>query len=237
MNHATLRPQPATLLARASLLARRIRRVRHLNVVGAATCLALALGACSDGNPAATPATPNTAAPPTAPGTASAPTPAPTTLSPGEAEERARASAKDYLALFDEISADPNRDVTELEQVASGRALDWATHQITAWREAGQTGVGAQVASDFSVTAVDLDPGDDPDDWYPTVGLTACIDLGETDLVDENGNSVVPSSRPDRVLVDYVVGIVGWPEDQHWRVVSDDARLTDSDPPEFVPCP
>jgi hypothetical protein len=197
----------------------------------------LALGACTTSDPDATPGTSNTAPPLTAPTSASAPTPESTTLAPAEAEDRARASVEDYLALFDEISADPNRDVAELEQVASGRALDWATHQITAWRKAGQTGVGSQVASDFSVTAVELAPDGKPDDWYPTVGLTACIDLGETDLVDENGNSVVPASRPDRVLVDYVVGVVGWPEDQRWRVVSDDAQLTDSDPPEFVPCP
>jgi hypothetical protein len=37
-------------------------------------------------------------------------------------------------------------------------------------------------------------------------------------------------------LVDYVVWNTGWPTDDHWLVVRDDAQLTDSNPPEFVPC-
>jgi hypothetical protein len=202
----------------------------------AAAFVTLALGACTGDDPASTPTASNTAPPLTAPSPTSVPTPASPTLSPAEAETRAQAVVEDYLALFDEISADSDRDVAELEQVASGRALDWATHQITTWRDAEQTGVGAQVASGFVVTAVDLDPGSGTEGWYPSVEITACVDLSDTDLVDENGDSVVPGDRPGQVLVDYVVSNIGWPDDQQWRVVRDDDQLTDSDPPEFVPC-
>jgi hypothetical protein len=69
------------------------------------------------------------------------------------------------------------------------------------------------------------------------VELTACVDVSDTDIVDKDGNSVVTADRLDRVLVDYIVWNIGWPADQQWRVVGDDAQLTDSDPPEFVPCP
>jgi hypothetical protein len=164
-------------------------------------------------------------------------TPALGALDPAEAEASAYAAVREYLALFDEISADPDRDVAELEQVAGGRALDWAMHQITTWRDAGQTGIGAQVASGFGVTATDLEPASNTDGWYPSVEITACVDLSDTDLIDENGDSVVPGDRPGRVLIDFIVANLGWPTDQQWRVVRDDDQLTDSDPPEFVPCP
>jgi hypothetical protein len=204
--------------------------------IAGAVCITLALGACSGDDPASTPTTPNTAPPLTALSPSLVPSSAPAALTPAEAEARAQAAVEDYLALFAEISADPQRDLAELETVARDRALDWATHQITTWRNAGQTGVGAQIASDFRVTAVDLDP-DKSEVGYPSVALTACVDLSNTDLIDENGNSVVPADRPDRVLVDYTVANIGWPDDQQWRVVRDDDQLTNSDPPEFVPCP
>ena len=216
-------------------LARRARTIRRIGSLGAAACVVFVLGACTNDDPASTPAAPNTAPPLTAPRPTPAPTQAPATSSPEDAEANAQAAVEDYLALFDEISANPDRDVEELKDVASGRALDWATHQITTWRDAGYTGVGTQAASDFRVTAVDLNP--DNSDDYPAVELTACVDVSDTDLIDENGNSVVPSDSPDRVLVDYVVWNLSWPDGQQWRVVRDDDQLTDSDPPEFVPCP
>lgn len=220
----------------AQHLIQRDRTIRCVGPLGAAACLILALGACTSNDPASTPTAPNTAPPLTAPDSTTPATQAPTALSPEEAETDAQTAVEDYLALFDEISADPDRDMADLETVASGRALDWATHQITTWRNAGQIGVGTQGASDFRVTAVDLDPDNSGVD-HPTVALTACVDLSDTDLVDKDGNSVVPADRPDRVLVDYTVANIGWPDDQQWRVIGDDAQLTNSDPPEFVPCP
>jgi len=199
----------------------------------AAAGAAVLLGSCTtDGDPGAAP-TPSNTAPLTAPH----PTAEPTMLPAEEAEERAQASVEAYLALFAEVSADPDTDLAELGQVAHGRALDWATHQISTWRQAGHIGVGAQVASEFNVTAVELDPGDSDEVDYPSVELTACVDVSNTDIVDEDGNSVVPADRLDWVLVDYIVWNIGWPDDQQWRVVGDDDQLTDSDPPEFVPCP
>lgn len=217
-------------------LVMRAHTICRTGLFGAAACLVLALGACTSNGPASTTATQNTAPPLTAPDSTMPQTQAPATLSPEEAEHRAQAAVEHYLALFDEISANPDHDVAELEEVANGRALDWASHQITTWRDAGYTGVGTQFVSNFRVTAVDLDPDNSGVD-RPTVALTACVDLSDTDLVDKDGNSVVPADRPDRVLVDYSVANIGWPEDQQWRVVGDDAQLTNSDPPEFVPCP
>jgi hypothetical protein len=203
----------------------------------AAAGAAMILGSCTTDGDQGTELTPSNTAPLTAPSPTAEPTPEPTMLSPDEAEERAQTAVEAYLALFDELDMDPDTDLAELRQVAHGRALDWATHQITSRRKAGHTGVGAQVVSDFTVTAVELDPDDSAEVEYPSVELTACVDISNTDIVDEDGNSVVPADRLDRVLVDYIVWNIGWPDDQHWRVVADDAQLTDSDPPEFVPCP
>jgi len=209
---------------------------RRLAVLAAAGAAVL-LGSCTtDGDPGAA-LTPSNTAPLTAPSQTAQPTPEPTMLTPEEAEERAQTAVEAYLALFDELDTNPDTDLADLGQVAHGRALDWATHQITSRREAGHTAVGAQVVSDFTVTAVELDPGDSAEVEYPSVELTACVDISNTDIVDEDGNSVVPADRLDRVLVDYIVWNIGWPDDQEWRVVGDDAQLTDSDPPEFVPCP
>ncbi len=237
MNHLAQPPRRAVRVPLAALLVRIVRTCRRLGAVGVVTCIAVAVGACTTSDSPSTPAAPNTTPPLNAPTSAPAASPSSRTLSPEQAESRAQAAVEDYLALFDEISADPDREVAELEAVASGRALDWATHQITSWRQAGHTGVGAQVASDFMVTAVDLDPDSANEDSYPSVELTACVDLSDADLVDENGESVLPSGSPDRVLVDYVVADLGWPREEQWRVIGDDAQLTDSDPPEFVPCP
>jgi len=212
------------------------RRARCLWRVGAAAGLALVLSACTGDDPTATPTAPNTAPPLTAPSPSPETTETPATLSRDEAEAMAWAAVEDYLVVFDEIGADPDRDLADLDRVASGRALDWATHQITTWRDAGWTVVGAQVATMLDVTMVDLDPsGSDAD--YPVVALTACLDFSDADLVDANGGSVVSADRPDRVLSDFTVANVGWPDGRRWRVVRDDAQLTDSDPPEFVPCP
>jgi hypothetical protein len=205
-------------------------------VATAAAVLALiGTGCTSDGDPGTTPASPN-ATSASVPAETRDPAPTPTSLTRQDAEASAREAVQDYLVLFAEISADPDRDVSELEQVAAGRAQDWATHQITTWRDAGQRGVGAQVASEFNVTNVVLDPDSSADHDRPTVELTACIDVSGTDIVDKHGNSVVSPDRPGRALVDYVVWNAGWPTDDHWLVVRDDAQLTDSNPPEFVPC-
>jgi hypothetical protein len=195
--------------------------------------LALVLAACTS-NPETTPE-------PTTPAITTPAEPTPTAtpedgLSHDQAVAAAEQAVKDYLALFAEISSDPDRDPAELNQVASGRALDWATHQITTWRDDGHTGVGAQVATEFTETTVELDPDADTDLSHPTVELTACIDLSDTDIVDADGHSVVPAERVDRVLVDYTVADLGWPDEPMWRVIADDDHLTDTDPPEFVPC-
>jgi len=214
----------------------RIAGTRRCAVLAAAGAAVL-VGSCTTGADPGTTPTPSNTAPLTAPSLTAEPTPEPTMLTPEEAEERAQAAVEAYLALFDDLDADPDTDLAELGQVAHGRALDWATHQINARRQAGHTGLGVQVASGFTVTAVELEPDDSAEADYPSVELTACVDISNTDIVDEDGNSVVPADRLDRVLVDYIVWNIGWPDDQHWRVVGDDAQLTDSDPPEFVPCP
>ena len=213
------------------------RRLATRMVATAAAVLGLiGTGCTSDGDPGTTSTSPHGTSAPSVPAETRDPALTPTSLTRQHAEASAREAVQDYLALFAEISADPDRDVTELEQVAAGRALDWATHQITTWRDAGQRGVGAQVASEFNLTHVVLDPDSSADHDHRTVELTACIDVSGTDIVDKHGSSVVSPDRPSRALVDYVVWNAGWPTDDHWLVVRDDAQLTDSNPPEFVPC-
>jgi hypothetical protein len=206
-------------------------------IAGAVTIVALvATGCTNDADQGTGPASPNRTSALTAPAGSVESTTTPQAMTREEAEAGAQAAVQDYLALFAEISADPDRDVTELEQVAADRALSWATHQITTWRDAGQRGVGTQVVSEFDVTNVVLGPDSSADHDHPTVELTACVDVSATDIVDDDGNSVVSPDRLSRALVDYVVWNTGWPYDPRWLVVRDDAQLTDSDPPEFVPC-
>jgi hypothetical protein len=202
-------------------------------VIAAVAVAALAAGCTNDNEPTVlhTP----TADHPTPSTTTPTPDSAPT-LTEADAVAAAELAVHGYLALFAEISADPDRAIDDLEHVAADRALAWATHQITTWRDDGLRGVGAQIVEDLTATAIVLDPDSNTEHDHPAVELTACIDVSGTDVVDQNGSSVVTADRLDLVLVDYVVTDFGWPGEPDWLVARDDAQLTESTPPEFVPC-
>jgi hypothetical protein len=166
------------------------------------------------------------------------PTLTPTPVSPEqEAQTAAQLAVERYLRTLSNVSGNASLDLRELEQVASRRALERATQAIKDNRAHGRRTVGEQRASDFTLTAVNLDPADTPDVPFPSIQLTACVDLSNYDYVDAEGNSLVTDDRPDRSLVDFVVWDLGWPDDHQWTVIDEAAQLTDGNPPEAVPCP
>jgi hypothetical protein len=57
------------------------------------------------------------------------------------------------------------------------------------------------------------------DDIY---NVTACIDASKVNLVDKNGNSVVPPKGPRRVSYDYTVEY----DEQKWYVIKEKVTKT-----------
>jgi hypothetical protein len=207
------------------------RRGRTRGGVAFATGLFLLIVGCGGGDE------PEPAAIPTRTSTAThAPTPTPTSPEQ-EAQAAAQVAVERYLETLSHVSSDASVDLTELERAASRSALERATQAIEENRANGRRTTGEQRASGFTVTAVNLDPADTPDIPFPSVQLTACIDLSNYDYVDAEGNSLVTDDRPDLSLVDFVVWDLGWPDDHQWVVVDEAAQLTDGNPPEAAPCP
>jgi hypothetical protein len=185
---------------------------RRCLIISAAVLIAAMLGtSCSadvgSAGPAAT-GSPSATAPPAEPETSPAETP----------EEQAKAQAiavvRDFIAVFDQLYADPNREVTELDRLAQGKTLEWATGWLTRDREKGRVAVGTEKLIDIKATSVTLNAADTPS-GHPTVRVETCIDLTGFDIVDREGKSVVLPTRPDRVAIDWEVWLVS---DNQWRV-------------------
>jgi hypothetical protein len=182
---------------------------RRCLIISAAVVIAAMLGSsCTadvgSGGPAATGSPSATAAAPAPP--------AEPETSPAEApEEQAKGQAvavvRDFIAVFDQLYADPNREVTELDRLAHGEALEWATFWLTRDREKGRVAVGTEKLVDIKATSVTLNGADTPS-GHPTVRVETCIDLTGFDIVDREGKSVVLPTRPDRVAIDWEVWLV-----------------------------
>ncbi|MFC8943354.1 hypothetical protein ACFT1B_35285, partial [Streptomyces griseoincarnatus] len=57
---------------------------------------------------------------------------------------------------------------------------------------------GSTQIADLVVQSVSLDNSDPTAGLVPTVQVDVCYDVGDVDLVDASGTSVISSSRPDR---------------------------------------
>lgn len=146
---------------------------------------------------------------------------------PTAVAQQAQAAAKDavqrYLASYARVGAHPDRDIAQLEQVASGDALDSAQQTIRDNRGKGIASTGSYRIDDFTFTKATADH----------VSFTACLDVADIEVTNRDGSSAVLPSRHERVLIDYSVTKT----DGAWRLTEVEPQLTDSNPPEAVPCP
>ncbi|MBY3555569.1 hypothetical protein HGI15_19510 [Modestobacter lapidis] len=190
----------------------------------AAAILALTVSGCSSSD--AGPSSPTSGTAPS-----QTPSPLPTTPSPAEeAQALAVALVPDYLGTIDDLYLDPSLPLDGVHQVA---VAPEATAQATAigkFRSQGYRQTGRSQLMSASAVSVDLsnNPAASPSPVFPTVVVTACVDVGEVDAVDDSGASIVPSGRPRYLVQQLTVVNPNYPDTSSWRVSEAPNRQAES---------
>lgn len=187
----------------------------------AATILALVVtSACSGSSEPTTTPTP-TVATSASPSPTPSQSPSPTSASASEIAARdAEAVLREYYQVIDELRADPNADPSILDDVAVSVALVSRQRQVErergdGWHQSGETRI-----VELENKGVNLDNTDGGGTTVPVVQFDVCIDVGDVDIVDANGSSVVADERPTRGWERHTVANYDWESDPAggWRV-------------------
>lgn len=134
------------------------------------------------------------------------PTPAPTSTSVA-AEDDGQALVTPYLGAEAAARQDPSQPL-ELEQVATGTALEDLQIQVDELTTGGLVQVGAPTVVSSEIT--ESDPDGDP----PTATVLVCLDYSDVDVVNASGESAKDDTAVQRVptLLELVL------EDGSWLV-------------------
>ena len=153
--------------------------------------------------------------------TSRTPSPSPTAPSPAEeAEAQAVALVPDYLGTVDDLYLDPSLPLDGIYQVA---VAPEATAQATAigkFRSQGYRQTGRSQLVTASAVSVDLSnsPAASPSPVFPTVVVTACVDVSQVGAVDATGQSIVPPDRPRYLVQQLTVVNPEYSDTSSWRV-------------------
>lgn len=144
--------------------------------------LALATSAAGCTTPPAATTTPT----PTITATAS-PTPSPTpTLTEAEQDlEDAKAAVVTMWATVDRLTNDPTTSIQDLDDVATGETLTMFQINLTQYRGAKWRGSGTSLVEELTAES-DGVTEDGNRAWI----VTACVDISNTTLVDQEGDSM-----------------------------------------------
>jgi hypothetical protein len=122
------------------------------------------------------------------------PSPTATTLSPAEQD---LASAKQAVvklwAVVDRLTNNPKSSIQDLDDVASGEALEFFRKNLVGYRIEQLTGSGSSIVEVQSAQASGTNA-----QGLAAWTVTACIDASKTKLVDTKGKSV--TAPPYRIL-------------------------------------
>jgi len=195
-------------------------RTHHSALGGVALALALTLTGCSDDDPTADPTPPTT--PPTtassSPTESTSPTTEPETPKQ-KAVRLASAQTKAFVEALNRLSKHPNRSMAVLEDYLRDMALADNRDYIKGFRGRGEHQVG-----DVTLTKLKMGPdGVVFRKSHPqvTVDLQVCYDLGDTHVVDSDGNVVPPGPGVVKVgQARYAIYAESWPSDSpsDWRI-------------------
>lgn len=143
---------------------------------------------------------------PLAAGCTTAPTPTPTptasatpaltapTISPEEQDlENAKDAVRRLWAVVDRLTNDPDSSIQELDEVASGEALEFFRTNLTGYRLEQLIGSGNSVLEFQAAEASGKN-----EQALATWTVTTCVDASNTTLVDKDGTSV--TAPPYRVV-------------------------------------
>lgn len=194
-------------------MARTTRTSRWLLVAVLAVTLT---SACTPDEP--DPTQTSTVATPTP--TPTTPTPSPTTSPEDEAAARADEVVRAWLRAQTDCLADPTAvQLTCFDGVAVGSELNDLRNALSGAQALGNTVSGSIDIVSLDVRSVDLalDLGVTPP-VVPTVLFGACLDVSGYNIMDSNGQSIVPSDRPDHVSSRIGVVNYSYPDPTQWRV-------------------
>ena len=174
------------------------------------------LAGCSDPEPTPEPTTATTASP-----TVSTTTATPTPPSPEEeATAAAEAVVREYFETVPRCLADPmNTEPTCFEDVAIGTELNDRRNSLIAARQADSSASGTLEVLSIERRSVDLthDAEANPPD-AATVIFEVCTDVSQFQIVDKDGNSLVPADRAPRTRTNMGVLNYDYPAADGWRV-------------------
>ncbi|RBY95262.1 hypothetical protein DQ237_14370 [Blastococcus sp. TF02-8] len=163
--------------------------------------------------------------------TSRTPSPSPTAPSPAEeAQELAVDLVPEYLRMIDDLYLDPSLALDGIYEVA---VAPEATAQATAigkFRSQGYRQTGRSQLVTASAVSVDLsnDPAASPSPVFPTVVVSACVDVSQVDAVDATGESIVPPDRPRYLVQQLTVVNPDYPDTSSWRVSEAPNRQAES---------
>lgn len=174
------------------------------------------LAGCSDPEPTPEPTTTTTASPRDTTTTAT-----PTPPSPEEeATAAAEAVVREYFETVPRCLADPmNTEPSCFEDVSVGSELNDNRNALIAAKQVESTASGTLDVISMERQSVDL--ANDQDASPPIVPIVifeVCTDVSKFQIVDQDGNSLVPADRQPRVLTNMGVVNYEYPDGDGWRV-------------------
>ncbi len=183
----------------------------------------LTVSACSSsgGSPTNSSSDPVTssASLPSTPPTSSTPSTSPTSAA-DVAEQQAVEFVPMYLAELDKLYSDPTVSINDIYTVAvqpesTDDALGIAKYRSSNYR---QTGTQKLVnVSDPSVHLSGLGDGS-PNAAYPTVQMTACVDVSGVKVTDAQGKPAGDPNSPAFLIESLTIVNVNYPSSGGWRV-------------------
>jgi hypothetical protein len=199
---------------------------RAVAVGAAAVVLVAPVSACQNGSAGgATPTSSHTSAP-TSPTTDPSSSTDPPTTAPPQTSPAAVASAQavalvpTYLKTLDDLAVDPTLSLNRLHDVTVSPEFTIQVAGIAKFRAKGYRQVGQVELVKTTVSQVSLEnrPTASPSPQWPTVGVTACVDVSRVEAHDANGKSVVQPGRPDFLIERLTVTNRRYPDPTGWRV-------------------
>lgn len=160
------------------------------------------------------------------PASSTSPSSSSTSASPTSPSDAAASQAsktmRQYFAVVDDLSKDPDSGLNKLNTVATSTQLNAARTLLRNQHDRGQRQVGDTRVAELTVQSVDLDNSDPSAGKVPTVVIDVCWDVSKVDVLDKDGTSIVSPSRPDTGWTRYTVANYDYVSDPNdgWRVAN-----------------
>ena len=182
---------------------------------GSVVVVVLSVSSCSSSRP-----TPSAAPSSTTVSAPSVSTPSAVTDPAQDAKAQAVALIPTYLQTIDDLYEDASRSLDELYGVtvapeATAEATAIGTFRAQGYQQAGRSQLVTATAGDVDLSN---DPAATPSPVFPSVVVTACVDVSQVQATDSTGSSVVSPDRPKYLVEQLTVVNINYPDAASWRV-------------------